>query len=67
MNPTPKKARDKIKKTALPETGSFYPGISNVVSATDTTGLMYRPPENQDECDFYGQLSNMEVPKSSRQ
>jgi hypothetical protein len=39
------------------------PTISDVVSSTECTGLMYRPPEDEEELESYQELSSMEIPK----
>lgn len=35
-------------------------GSMNVSSATECTGLMYRPPQSQDELDSYQELYDLE-------
>lgn len=40
-----------------------YPDIATTASATETTGLMQTPPENDDELTAYQQLAGMEIPK----
>lgn len=40
-----------------------YPNISNIVSSTELTGLMYRPPQNDEELESYKDLSTMPLPK----
>lgn len=41
------------------------PDISNVASATETTGLMYKPPHDDEEYASYQELSGMEIPKKN--
>lgn len=41
-----------------------FPDISNVASANECTGLMYKSPRNQDEWDSYQQLSSMAIPQN---
>lgn len=43
-----------------------YPDISNVSSAWDCTGLMPRPPLNEDEYESYQELSGMEIPRKEQ-
>lgn len=43
-----------------------YPDLSNVASATECTGLMYRVPVDQGELDSYQELSSMEIPKGKQ-
>lgn len=40
-----------------------FPELSNVASATECTGLMYRVPMDGEEWEAYQQLSSMEIPK----
>jgi len=40
-----------------------YPDITSTAAATETTGLMQTPPENDDELEAYQQLAGMEIPK----
>ncbi len=39
-----------------------FPEISNVASANECTGLMYKAPENADELESYRQLYSMGIP-----
>lgn len=41
----------------------MYPDISNVASANECTGLMYKAPVNPAEHEAYQELSPMEIPK----
>jgi hypothetical protein len=41
----------------------WMPTISDVVSSTECTGLMYRPPQDEEELESYQELSSMEIPK----
>lgn len=41
-----------------------YPDISNVASATECTGLMYKTPVNGEETEAYQHLSSMEIPRT---
>lgn len=43
-----------------------YPDISNVASANECTGLMYRSPVNNAELESYEQLSSMEIPRGKQ-
>lgn len=43
-----------------------FPNISNVVSATECTGLMYRTPVDNEEVESYEELSTMEIPKGKQ-
>lgn len=40
-----------------------FPDISNVASANECTGLMYRSPANSAELESYRQLSSMAIPR----
>ena len=40
-----------------------FPDISNVASANECTGLMYRSPANEEERESYQQLSSMAIPR----
>ena len=40
-----------------------YPDISRAASCTDCTGLMYRPPVDEDEYESYQEVYGMEIPK----
>jgi hypothetical protein len=42
----------------------WLPTISNVASATECTGLMYLPPQDEEELASYQELSSMEIPKA---
>lgn len=41
----------------------MFPDISNVASANECTGLMYKSPQNQAELESYQQLSSMLIPR----
>lgn len=43
-----------------------YPDISNVASATECTGLMYRTPQSENEYESYQELSPMAIPREQR-
>ena len=40
-----------------------YPDISHTASATDCTGLMFRPPQNDEEYESYLEIYGMEFPR----
>jgi len=40
-----------------------YPSISNTASASEMTGLMYAPPQNEEELESYKDLFSMPIPK----
>ncbi len=40
-----------------------FPDISNVASASECTGLMYKAPADQEEWDSYQELSPMAIPR----
>ena len=40
-----------------------FPAISNVASANECTGLMYKAPADQEERDSYQELSSMAIPR----
>ena len=55
---------DKEKKGfAYGEHVELFPDLSNTVSATECTGLMYKPPLTPDEYESYQTLHSMEIPK----
>lgn len=43
-----------------------FPDLSNVASANECTGLMYRVPLTDHELESYQRLSSMEVPKGEQ-
>jgi len=53
-----KPAKDK-KPNEKPLTDDFYPNISNTASANDFTGIMFKPPQNDEELEAYEELYNM--------
>ncbi len=50
-----------VPETLPPE--YWMPAISNVASATECTGLMYNPPQDEAEEESYRELSTMEIPR----
>ncbi|MDD3411047.1 MAG: hypothetical protein PHY12_09595 [Eubacteriales bacterium] len=40
-----------------------YPDISHSASCTDCTGLMCRPPLDEEEYESYQEVGGMEIPK----
>jgi len=44
-----------------------YPDITSTAAATETTGLMQTPPENDDELEAYQELAGMEIPKQEHE
>ena len=60
MEDTGKKINYREHETPDPE---MFPDISNVASANECTGLMYRVPINNAELESYQQLSPMEIPR----
>ena len=44
-----------------------FPDISNVASATECTGLMYKSPQDESEYENYQELSLMAIPKKNPQ
>lgn len=53
------------KKIDYHEHDDVIPDISNVVSATETTGMMPIPPQNSEEYTSYQDLASMEIPKAA--
>lgn len=53
------------EKKVLPDESNNdeMPDISSTASATECTGLMPTPPENEDELEAYQQLYDMEIPE----
>lgn len=51
------------KKTPYREHETVYPDLSDVASATECTGLMPTPPQNDAELESYQQLYGMEYPR----
>lgn len=45
------------------EVPEIYPDVSNVASATETTGVMPTPPRNRSEMNSYQDVANMAIPK----
>lgn len=65
INPTDIKSYKKIvnnNQSSELEDDS-YPDISNVVSSSECTGMMYAPPQDESEIESYQELFNMELPK----
>lgn len=49
----------------MEEKHSFeYPNISRTASATECTGLMYRPPVDMEEYEAYQEVYGMEFPET---
>ncbi len=42
-----------------------FPDISNVASASECTGLMYKAPADQEEWDSYQELSSRALPSKN--
>jgi len=42
------------------------PDISTTASATECTGLMYKPPVDMEEYEAYRDLYGMEIPKDKK-
>jgi len=59
--PTDKKPADKIESPEYDEYDSF-PNISNTVSSGECTGMMYAPPQNEEELESYKDMFSMEIP-----
>lgn len=55
--------KKKIDYREHEEPEECFPDISNVASATECTGLMPRPPLNNQELESFQELSPMEIPK----
>lgn len=58
-----KKTASKAKTLAEKPAYESFPDISNVASAGECTGLMFAPPQSQEEYESYQELSGMEIPK----
>ncbi len=43
-----------------------FPDLSNVASATECTGLMYRVPLDDGELESYQRLSSMQIPRGEQ-
>lgn len=43
-----------------------FPGLSNVASANECTGLMYRVPLNDGELESYQKLSSLQTPRGEQ-
>lgn len=56
------KKDDSLQTSALVSQNVDFPSLDtmNVSSATDLTGLMYRPPLNEDELESYQDLYELE-------
>lgn len=42
---------------------NYFPDISNTVSSTECTGMMYALPQNEAEFESYQELFDMQIPK----
>lgn len=51
------------KRTPYREHETAYPDLSNTASATECTGLMPTPPQNDAELEAYQELYSMEYPR----
>ena len=40
-----------------------FPDITSTTSSHELTGLMYRPPQTEEEYEAYQELYGMEIPK----
>ncbi len=58
-----KKPKRKIDYREHEEPKEQFPDISNVASANECTGLMYKAPADQEEWDSYQELSSMAIPR----
>ncbi len=43
-----------------------YPNITSTTSATDTTGMIPTPPQNEAERASYEEMAGMEIPKKKK-
>jgi len=57
-----KKPINKIDDTAEEPEYDLYPNISNTVSSGECTGMMYAPPQNEEELESYKDMFSMEIP-----
>ncbi len=48
------------------DTRPDFPEISDVASANECTGLMYRTPMDDDELEAYQELHDLEIPKGEQ-
>lgn len=48
-----------------PLNDDLYPDIPNTASATECTGMMYAPPQSEDELDSYHDLFTMQYPNKN--
>ena len=58
-----KKKIDYHEHDTLPE--DKFPAVSNVASANECTGLMYKTPIDRQELGAYRELYSMEIPQRS--
>lgn len=58
-----KKTTNKIDNDMDETNYDGYPDISNTVSTTECTGMMYAPPQNEAEFESYQEMFNMQIPK----
>ncbi len=63
MNDKPRKIDYREHETPDEEE---FPDLSNVASANECTGLMYRVPLDNQELESYQKLSSMEVPRGEQ-
>ena len=63
------KPAGKAKNANITEEPAYdsYPGISNTVSANECTGMMYSPPQSDDEFESYKEMFSMQTPKKKEQ
>lgn len=58
-----KKIKNRVKGEDKEIDYDDYPGISNTASSTECTGMMYAPPQNEEEFESYQDMFDMEIPK----
>ncbi|MCL2772705.1 MAG: hypothetical protein FWD71_05075 [Oscillospiraceae bacterium] len=57
-----KKPVNKINDTDEESEYDSFPNISNTVSSSECTGMMYTPPQNDEELESYKDMFSMEIP-----
>jgi len=60
-----KNSKSRAKNPSDESGDAFYPGVENAACATECTGMMHAPPQNEEEREAYGELFSMETPRNS--
>lgn len=55
--------KPKINYHEHDDLSAFYPDVSHVASATETTGLTHKAPSTDEEWESYQQLASLAIPR----